>query len=408
MSELAVKVENITKLYKIYANPRERLLEWFVPFGRKRHEEKWVLKGVSFELKKGEAIGIVGMNGAGKSTLLKIITGTVAATTGSCAFYGKVAALLELGLGFHHDFTGRQNVFISGQLLGYSVAEITEHMQQIEDFAEIGEAIDAPVRTYSSGMQVRLAFSVATMKRPDILIIDEALSVGDSYFQHKSFNRIKEFQEQGTTLLLVSHDKMAIQSVCDRAILLNKGEVIKDGDPHMVMDYYNAMLAEIDGNIKQEISGQGIVRTSSGSHGITTTSLEFLNSKGIDAEVYIVGEVCKLVIKGKANENIPSLVCGFALKDRLGRDIYGINTYYFDQELHDVQKGEEVEFTFTVPLNIGIGNYSITTCFSGGRTHLETNYEWIDLAKVFEVIHGNEPVFIGTSFLDTTVSINKP
>lgn len=243
-----ISISNLGKCYKVYENRNDRLKEWLLPFLGKRHTEKWVLKGINLEIGAGEAVGIIGMNGAGKSTLLKIITGTTVPTTGSVHFEGSVAALLELGLGFHPDFSGRQNVYMSGQLLGYSMEEIDANMAAIEAFAEIGEAIDAPVRTYSSGMQVRLAFSVATMRRPDILIVDEALSVGDSYFQHKSFGRIKEFCDAGTTLLLVSHDVGAIQAVCDRAVFLEKGEIRMVGEPQAVMDYYNAMLGDRTGH----------------------------------------------------------------------------------------------------------------------------------------------------------------
>ena len=167
----------------MYRNRNDRLRDWLLPFHGHRYTEKWVLRDINIEIRSGEAVGLVGMNGAGKSTLLKIITGTTAATTGKVELHGSVSALLELGLGFHPDFTGRQNVYMSGQLLGYTIEEIRAYMEKIEDFAEIGKAIDDPVRTYSSGMQVRLAFSVATMKRPDVLIVDEALSVGDAYFQ---------------------------------------------------------------------------------------------------------------------------------------------------------------------------------------------------------------------------------
>src|SRR6185295_7263858 len=193
-----------------------------------------------FEIQPGEAVGIVGVNGAGKSTLLKMITGTTQPTCGDIQLQGRVAALLELGMGFHPDFTGRQNTFMAGQLLGMQVEEIEALMPEIESFAEIGEAIDHPVRTYSSGMQMRLAFSVATARRPDVLIVDEALSVGDAYFQHKSFSRIREFRKAGTTLLIVSHDKTSIQSVCDRAILLDAGRLAKEGPPEEIMDFYNA------------------------------------------------------------------------------------------------------------------------------------------------------------------------
>ena len=231
----SITVSNLGKAYKQYPNRWSRLLEWIIPFGKVRHQLHWVLQGLNFEVQKGEALGIIGINGAGKSTLLKMITGTTQPTTGSVNISGRVAALLELGMGFHAEFTGRQNAIMAGQLLGFSPQEITALMPEIEAFAEIGDYIDQPVRTYSSGMQMRLAFSVATAQRPDVLIVDEALSVGDAYFQHKSFERIREFRKLGTTLLIVSHDKAAIQSICDHAVLLNAGKLAMQGEPEAVM-----------------------------------------------------------------------------------------------------------------------------------------------------------------------------
>jgi len=258
----AITVANLGKAYKQYPTRWARLVEWVLPGKKARHTLKWVLQGINFTVQPGEAIGIVGINGAGKSTLLKMITGTTQPTTGSVHIPGRVAALLELGMGFHPEFTGRQNVFMAGQLLGYSVEEIDQLMHEIETFAEIGEYIDQPVRVYSSGMQMRLAFSVATAKRPDVLIVDEALSVGDTYFQHKSFDRIRQFNKQGITLLIVSHDKQAIQSVCDRAILLSDGRIAMEGEPEAVMDYYNAMLADHQNQIvKQEARVDGKLKT---------------------------------------------------------------------------------------------------------------------------------------------------
>ena len=197
-----LSVRGLGKAYRQYAQKSGRLAEW-VGLGR-RHELKWVLRDISFDVAPGEAVGIVGANGAGKSTLLKLITGTIRPTTGAYEAGGRIAALLELGIGFHPDFTGRQNVYMAGHILGIPAGRIDALMAEIEAFAEIGDNIDNPVRTYSSGMQVRLAFSVATAVRPDILVIDEALSVGDAYFQHKSFDRIRAFRDEGTTLLFVS------------------------------------------------------------------------------------------------------------------------------------------------------------------------------------------------------------
>src|SRR5436190_20641545 len=237
-------ISNLGKAYRRYRHKRDRLVEMVVPRGRPRHELVWVLRNVHFEVGPGECVGIVGQNGAGKSTLLKLVTGTTRPTEGSIVARGRIAAILELGMGFHPEFTGRQNVFIAGQLLGLETAEIAAAMPDIERFAEIGSYFDQPVRVYSSDMQVRLAFSVATAVRPDLLIVDEALSVGDAYFQHKSMARIKAFREQGTTLLFVSHDPGAVKTLCDRAILLDRGVVVRDGRPDDILDYYNAIIAK--------------------------------------------------------------------------------------------------------------------------------------------------------------------
>lgn len=198
-----ITVESISKAYKIYDSKYSRLKEWILPGQRAYHRVNWILRDINFAIKRGESVGLIGVNGAGKSTLLKIITGTTTPTSGRVTVHGKISALLELGMGFHPDFTGRENAYMAGQLMGYSVDDVRACMDGIESFADIGAAIDEPVRTYSSGMQVRLAFSVATMKRPDILIVDEALAVGDLFFQTKCFKRIRKYQSDGTTLLLL-------------------------------------------------------------------------------------------------------------------------------------------------------------------------------------------------------------
>ncbi len=240
-----------------------RVASWFsaVP----PQEETWILRDINFDVAQGEAVGIVGQNGAGKSTLLKMITGTLRPSEGYIRTHGRVAAILELGMGFNGELTGRQNVLHSAGLMGFTHAQISAAMDDIEAFAEVGEYFDKPMRVYSSGMQMRVAFSVATAFRPDILIVDEALSVGDAYFQHKSFDRIREFQRQGTSLLIVSHDKAAIQSLCDRAILLEQGRVLQDGQPQDIMDYYNAIIAQKE-NAQVEVTplASGQIQTRSG------------------------------------------------------------------------------------------------------------------------------------------------
>lgn len=232
-----IKVNSVSKAYKHYPNRWARLFEWVTPFYKPRHALKWILSDVHFEAKAGEAIGFLGMNGAGKSTLLKMITGTSKPTKGSIEINGSVAAILELGMGFHPDFTGRQNVLMAGQLMGLKLAEINQLMPEIVAFAEVGDYLDQPIRIYSSGMSVRLAFAVATAKRPDVLIIDEALSVGDTYFQGKSFARIREFQKQGTTLLIVAHDVGALRGICNRFIWLENGSIKVEGNQELVDTY---------------------------------------------------------------------------------------------------------------------------------------------------------------------------
>ena len=406
MSE--VQVVNVGKAYKTYPSQWARLAEWVIPNSKPRHTLKWVLRDINFSLQPGEALGIVGMNGAGKSTLLKILTGTTKATTGDLSTTGRVAALLELGMGFHHEFSGRQNVYMAGQLLGLSMDELNTLMPAIEAFAEIGEYMDQPLRTYSSGMQMRLAFSVATARRPDVLIVDEALSVGDSYFQHKSFDRIRQFRMEGTTLLIVSHDSQSIQSVCDRAILLNKGEVVMEGRPEIVMDYYCAVMAETEQNtIRQERLDNGRIRTISGTAEATINSVFLRDTEGNAIEVVEVGSHITLEVKVDINVDITRLVLGFMIKDRIGQIVYGINTHRLNRELVDLKAGETVTYRYSFAANMGKGNYSIGLSLSRFDSHLDKNYEWRDLALVFHIINSTQPDFIGTTWLDPSVDIQR-
>ncbi|KAB7897083.1 ATP-binding cassette domain-containing protein [Rouxiella sp. S1S-2] len=399
-----ISVNNVGKAYKQYPSKSSRLVEWISPTKKLRHKLKWILNDISFQVQPGEALGIIGINGAGKSTLLKLITGTAKPTTGEVHLEGRVAAMLELGMGFHPDFTGRQNAYMSGQLLGMSSQQITELMPEIEAFAEIGDYIDEPVRVYSSGMQVRLAFSIATAIRPDILIVDEALSVGDAYFQHKSFARIREFREKGTTLLLVSHDKSAIQSICDRAILLNKGRIEKEGNPEEIMDFYNAMLAEKSGSavtIRQEKTESGQIQTISGNGDAKVSAISLINSSGKVSENIGVGDRVTLKIEVEIHRPIKELVMGFQVKDRLGQVVFGTNSYHMKEPVNDLEAGQKVTFNYRFPMNLGEGNFSIATALHDRDTHINNNYEWRDLALVFNVINLDKLSFMGVSWLQT-------
>lgn len=403
-----IRVTGLAKAYKQYPNRWSRLLEWLVPFSRARHDLHWVLRDVDFEIQPGEAVGIVGVNGAGKSTLLKMITGTTQPTCGHIHLQGRVAALLELGMGFHPDFTGRQNAVMAGQLLGMQVEEIDALMPQIEGFAEIGEAIDHPVRTYSSGMQMRLAFSVATARRPDILIVDEALSVGDAYFQHKSFERIRSFRKAGTTLLIVSHDRSAIQSICDSAILLENGRLAMRGKPEEVMDYYNAMLAQREGQIvRQEMLANGQVQTISGTGEAGILNVRLLDAQGRSLEVAEVGQPVVLEVQTEIRQDIERLILGFMIKDRLGQAIYGINTHRLDKAVTDLSAGERVTFRFAFDMRLGKGSYSVALSLSRLDSHLDRNFEWRDYGLIFHVINNRQEDFVGCSWLQAQTDITR-
>ena len=396
----SITVTKLGKAYKVYPGRFARLKEWLLPLGKPRHTIKWVLQDLNFSVAPGEAVGIIGINGAGKSTLLKMLTGTTQPTTGSIQITGRVAALLELGIGFHPEFTGRQNAFMAGQLLGMKAEEIKALLPEIEAFAEIGDYMDMPLRVYSSGMQMRLAFSVATAIRPDILIVDEALSVGDAYFQHKSFERIRQFRKQGTTLLIVSHDKQAIQSICDRAILLNTGKLAMQGAPEAVMDYYNGLLAKRDTDtVRQHVADGDKMQTVSGTGEATIQDVALLNQSGERVETIGVGAPVVLQVKARIHKAVPRLVLGYMIKDRLGQPVYGTNTYHLGRVLEDVQVNSHVEYRFKFDANLGPGTYSITVALQGSDTHLGANFEWRDLALVFGVLNTGKNEFVGVAWL---------
>jgi lipopolysaccharide transport system ATP-binding protein len=402
-----LRVQNVGKAFRSYSSEWKRFAGWF-GLQLKAKEEIWVLRRINFEVHAGEAIGIVGQNGAGKSTLLKMITGTLSPTEGSIQINGRIAAILELGMGFNPELTGRQNVFHASGLMGFTAEKTQQAIQEIEDFAEIGEYFDQPVRVYSSGMQMRVAFAVATAYRPEILIVDEALSVGDSYFQHKSFSRIREFQEQGTTLLIVSHDRSAIQSLCDRAIMLEGGSVIKDGNPEEVFDFYNAIIAEKENStveVKQLDSGR--VQTSSGTGEAKIEEIGLYNSEGVVVEYVGVGDKVELRIKVKVHKAVESLVLGFGIKDRLGEVMYGTNTWHTEQVINHPKAGDVYQIVVTFPANFGVGSYSIVTALHDKDTHLTTNYEWQDLALVFNVINIDKTQFTGCNWLEPRVVVEE-
>lgn len=403
-----IRVSGLGKAYKQYPTRWSRLFEWLVPFAKPRHRLHWVLRGLDFEVQPGEALGLVGANGAGKSTLLKLITGTVVPTEGSVEIGGRVAALLELGMGFHPDFTGRQNVVMAGQLKGLSLEEIAALMPHIEAFAEIGDAIDQPVRTYSSGMQVRLAFSVATAHRPDVLIVDEALSVGDSYFQHKSFERIRQLRREGTTLLIVSHDRYAIQAICDRALLLQEGRLVSQGKPEEVLDFYNGLLAaREDATVRQEDTPDGVRRTISGSAEVRIGAVRLLDEHGLSLASVEVGSNVVLEVEADVVEAVDRVVLGFMIKDRLGQSMYGVNTQRLGQVQENLEAGERLRFRFPFQMLLGAGTYSVALSLSQQDSHVAKNYEWRDYALMIKVTNRSREGFIGCVWLNAGADVQR-
>ena len=404
---MILSVQNICKTYLDYESNFKRFASWFSK-NKEEKNVKTVLKDVSFDVGAGEVVGLIGQNGAGKSTLLKIISHTLKPSSGRVTSSAKISSILELGMGFHGDLTGRQNAYQSCSLMGYSKEQIDEIIAYIEDFAEIGEYFDYPVRIYSSGMQMRLAFSVVTANRPDILIIDEALSVGDVYFQHKSFDKIKEFKSLGTTLIIVSHDSGAIKSICDRVILLEKGQILKDGEPEAVLDYYNALISKKqDVQISQVALENGKIATISGNKKACIKNVEILDAAGKKIQNLEVGKKIKLKVTVQANENLPSLVLGYQIKNRFSQVVYGTNTYHLKQALKNLKKGEEYDFSFEFDANLGVGSFSVTIALHDSDNHLQNNYEWRDNAIIFNVVNFSKPDFVGLAYLEPNLEIKR-
>jgi lipopolysaccharide transport system ATP-binding protein len=399
-------LSGIGKAYRQYDAPRDRLFEWMSMGSIKRHRSRWALRDITLDVEPGQSLGVIGANGAGKSTLLKVITGTTRPTTGSLSVEGRVAALLELGIGFHPDVTGRDNVLIAGQLLGFTAAEIAARMDAIEAFAEIGAYLDLPIRTYSSGMHVRLAFSVATAIRPDILIVDEALAVGDAYFQHKSFARIREFKAAGTTLLFVSHSAAVVKSICDRAVLLDGGLLVRDGSPDQVFDYYNALVTSR--TLRHEIVQSDAAGTRSGDRRAAVEEVTLLCG-GVATEAVRSGEPATLRIRLRALEAVDDLTVGFLIRDALGNDMFGTNTYHLEHRRFGLAQGARFVCDFDIrDMALGVGHYNMSVALHSDMTHVSGNYDWWDRALTFEVVPGRAPHSIGVVALDVTCRMMVP
>jgi lipopolysaccharide transport system ATP-binding protein len=364
----SIEIDGVGKAYKTYPRKWGRAAEWlgFPP----QHQPHWVLRDVNLRIAPGETVGLIGMNGAGKSTLLKIIAGVTRPTTGAVRRTGRLAALLELAMGFHPDFPGRQNVYMAGQLQGLSAEEVRRHMPEIEAFAEIGDYIDEPVRTYSSGMQVRLAFSVATAVRPDILIVDEALAVGDIYFQQKCYERLAKFREQGTTLLLVSHSLATIVQLCDRAVLLRKGDVAFDGAPKEATDLYQAdVLLSLDKR-QDEMAVAGEQRAAGGSVGsVSSASVTFLEAatydeRAVATQTLVENSPVEVRVRYAIDRDLDDPHVGFKIRNRYGVVLFETNSYCMRARIGPRRKGDTLSVSFRFPLLLAPGDYTLTVGFA--------------------------------------------
>ena len=404
-------VSNVSKAYKRYPGKWARVREWLT--GKPCHDKTWVLRDINFTINPGEAVGIIGVNGAGKSTLLKIITGTTQPTSGSVHIEGRVAALLELGMGFHPDFTGRQNVFIAGKLLGLRGDEIAACMPAIEEFAEIGDYIDRSVRTYSSGMQMRLAFGVATAVRPDVLIVDEALSVGDTYFQHKCMQRIRSFQVEGTTLLFVSHSPDTVRMLCQRGIMLEHGRVVRIGDAASVMDYYRAsqvqrmdsaaeFLSEISEETPVAEGRDSKIVLANKSHGAVSAEITGTNN-------YIrSGDEIQISISVVFNSDYSDPHIGFGIRTKMGVTVYETNTYTLGFQTRPVVSDQKLTICFSFVCVMAPGTYELVVGVANGG-YADGNFEnslFFDQSfMIFEVAMGDVAGWGGLFNLQPKIAI---
>ena len=394
----ALQIKGVSKQYRIYARPGDRLKESLTRGHRKYHREFWALSNISFEVEGGTTTGIIGPNGSGKSTLLQIITGTLEPTHGAVWHEGRIAALLELGAGFNPEFTGIENVFMNASLLGLSRTETERLLPQIESFAEIGEFIYQPIKTYSSGMQLRLAFATAIATSPDILIIDEALAVGDAVFQHRCLRRIKEMQERGTTILFVSHDPAAIRALCTRAILLNSGQMLADGAPSDVLNRYQKIIMarqqafdasqlnqalKVDGELLQIDPAPLTYLYRHGDRSAEILQVELLDASGQRVELVETGEPVTVRVVYVAQADLEEVVCGFLIRNRHGIHIYGTNTELQQVASSRVSRNQvnEVRFSFDCWIAPDLLSLSVAVHSGAGES-----FDWIDGCVFFRVM----------------------
>lgn len=430
MDNIAIKVTDVEKVYKLYDKPSDRIRE-ALGFGRgKHHTEHHALKGVNLTIRQGECVGIIGTNGSGKSTILKIITGVLNATRGEVEVNGRISALLELGAGFNMEYNGIENIYLNGTMIGFSEKEIDEKLDAILEFADIGEYVYQPVKTYSSGMFVRLAFAVAINIEPEILIVDEALSVGDVFFQAKCYHKFEEFKEMGKTIVFVSHDLSSISKYCDRVVLLNQGTKLGEGKPKEMIDIYKQVLVgqyvAPDGEQSRLLDDEDLRKAASGgkasevhqrSEDENPELLEYGSKKAVITEYYITdsqGTRTSAIIKGstfsicmkiRMEEDIQAPIFAFTIKNVRGTEITGTNTMFEKAFLEPVAAGEVREVVFTQEMNLQGGDYLLSLGVTGYENDDFTVYHRLYDVLNLSVISDKDTV--GFYDMNSAVEVKK-
>lgn len=396
-----IRLRSVAKKYPIYSRPSDKLLELISGGRLRRHSEFWALEDIDLEVEAGVTVGILGQNGSGKSTLLQIVAGILRQTRGEVSVEGTVAALLELGAGFNPEFSGRDNVFMNASILGLRHAEIETRFAAIEDFAAIGDFIDRPVKTYSSGMFMRLAFAVAVHVDPRILLVDEALAVGDLMFQHRCINRIRRLREEGRTILFVTHDLQAVTQFCQRAVLLDRGRKIDEGEPETVVQRYRALIArrektglQAEPGLEQRRPDESLQAASTipnvdhryGHGGARLVGVELRDGSGAVAAAAAAGEQLRLRVSARFERPMRHPIIGFTVRDRMGVEVTASNTAYEGTALPAVEAGATVtvEFAFQLP-PLRPGGYSVSPAVSEGSLWEHQVEDWIDNACHFEL-----------------------
>jgi lipopolysaccharide transport system ATP-binding protein len=417
----AIVIDSLSKCYPIYARPADRLLEMLSGNRLKRRQEFWALQDVNIELPRGATVGVIGSNGSGKSTLLQIVAGVLAPTRGNVTVNGRVAALLELGAGFNPEFSGRENVYLGGSVMGLSRREMEQRFGAIVAFAELGDFIDQPVKTYSSGMYVRLAFALAIHVDPEILLVDEALSVGDAVFQHRCMRKIRELQEQGVTILFVSHDTGTVKSICTQAVLLERGRVVVAGAPDEVVNRYHARVsaelsstaytsAEAPATERQAFSDNPRFGQAAGFFRHGTGEARFRDVELLDEGGNVVGAVdtgkpVRLRAHLQCEAALEDLVVGFYVKDRQGMELFGSNTAEEGQPIARVAAGERLVLEFAFPAALRPGHYNVTVAAAYNRRD-PVYLDWVDNALVFQVLPNGQRTVHGLVDLPLTVRVH--